>query len=219
MITVEVGSHDGDLQTFGLHKNIVCQYSAFFKAACMGRFKEAETGKISLPDERADLFDLFVQWVYSQRPKQIFTELASPVWTNLTGLYILADKLQVPVFKNALMDYILCKVHRSMMNVTLLEVDFPSHSDISAAYENTPPTSPMRRFLAELFASSFLKDLPIKKDQVPKDYLYDLAIALRLGAEPAYGLPPVMYEVCRYHDHANGENPHCVASASPRTTR
>ncbi|KLP07984.1 uncharacterized protein LW94_10712 [Fusarium fujikuroi] len=36
---------------YPVHKAIICPRSHFFKAACDGKFKEAQTGTINLPDD------------------------------------------------------------------------------------------------------------------------------------------------------------------------
>ncbi|WJG37254.1 uncharacterized protein FOBCDRAFT_245766 [Fusarium oxysporum Fo47] len=42
--------------TYQVHKAIVCPRSSFFTAACSGKFKEGQEGKINLPDDDPDAF-------------------------------------------------------------------------------------------------------------------------------------------------------------------
>lgn len=51
---------------FEIHKDLLCQKSAFFKTACSGSFKEAE-GVVRLPDQDADIFKYFVHWLYTEK--------------------------------------------------------------------------------------------------------------------------------------------------------
>ena len=207
---VEVGEDHGELQTFSVHKEIICHYSAYFRAACKGEFLEAKTGKVKLPEDRIELFDLFVKWVYSQNLEKVLADVADvalPFWTALIDLYVLADRLQVLTLKNAILDRMLCKAHGALRDSRGRD-KFPSNADICHAYENTPPTSPITTFLAELFA--LRRDFTIEKDEVPKDYLYDLALGLRLRWDCRYGLPPLMKEPCRYHEHDGAEKPGCT---------
>jgi len=62
--------------------------------------------------------------------------------------------------------------------------------------------------LAELFA--LLQTFSTEKDEVPKDYLYDLALALWFGGKAAPGLPASMKKRCRYHEHDTTEVSVCV---------
>lgn len=204
---VDVGKDDGELQTFSVHKEIVCHYSDYFRAACKGEFLEARSGKVKLPEDRAEIFDLFVQWVYSQNLGQVLAEVALSPWTTLIELYVLADKLQVSTLKNAIVDRMLCKAHVALRKARGRD-KFPSNADITLAYENTPPTSPLPKFLSELFA--LRRDFAIEKDEVPKDYLYDLALGLRLRWNGSNGLPTLMKELCRYHDHDSAQKTSCT---------
>lgn len=200
MVQVDVGNGDGDSHTFVVHKEIICHHSPFFKAACTGHFREAEDRVVKLPDDRAELFDIFLQWLYSQNLQQVFAEVTLPAWTTFIELYILADKLQVRTLKSAIMDQMVCRAVAA--GGSYQREKFPTNADIRLAYETTPPTSPMRQFLAELFA--FLQELPIDKDEVPKDYLYDLAIAQRLGGDWQYPMRSILRTPCRYHERENG---------------
>ncbi|MCJ1365703.1 hypothetical protein MMC16_004828 [Acarospora aff. strigata] len=213
MVTVDVGGENGDLQTFAVHKNILCQQSSFFKAALMGRFKEAAAGKVELPEDRPELFDHFVQWIYTQDLKQVIAEATPSRWTTLFKLYVLADKLQVETLKNAIMDYVLYMAQVAVKDGAP-RAEYPTNADISAVYENTPPASPMRKFLSELFA--LLPKFSIEKDEVSKDYLFDLAIVLRLHNKVSTGLPCIMKEPCRYHEHDSAEKRTCVYNLAKR---
>lgn len=213
MVMVDVGEDRGEVQTFSVHKEIICNYSDYFRAACTGEFLEAKSGRVRLPEDHAELFDLFVQWVYSQNLEQVLAQATRPLWTTLVELYILADKLRALTLKNTIMDRMLCKAHGALRYSRGRE-EFPSNADISLAYDNTPPpTSPMTKFFAELFSlkRAFIsEEFTIEKDEVPKDYLYDLALALRLRWDGRYGLPSVMKELCRYHEHDSAEQPSCT---------
>lgn len=201
MVLVDAGENNGGLLTFSVHKHIISHSSAFFKAACTGHFLEAESQKVKLLDDRAELFDLFVQWLYSQDLKQILKDVTLPIWRTLIELYMLADKLQVLKLKNTILDQMLCMAGEVFIRVPSrppAREEFPTNVDISLAYENTPVTSPMRKFLAELFA--LLPDFSVEKDEVPKDYLYDLAMAMKFHWVARYGLPDDMKKRGRYHE-------------------
>lgn len=207
MVVVAVGTNEDELQRFSVHRDIICQYSAYFRAACTGEFVQAKSGKFKLLEHRAEIFDLFLQWLYSQNLQQVLANVELPSWTTLIELYMLADTLLVQTLKNAIMDRLLCKAHVALRQLRCRE-RFPSNADISLAYENTPPTSPMTKFLSELFA--LLRDFTIEKDEIPKDYLYDLALGLRLRLDGSSGLPPLMKEPCRYHEHDSAEKSKCT---------
>lgn len=63
MIKVIVGS---EKVPFDIHKQLVCNASAFFRRACNGGFKEAQTGKVNLPEEEPEIFDIFTRCLYKE---------------------------------------------------------------------------------------------------------------------------------------------------------
>ncbi|KAL8733768.1 MAG: hypothetical protein Q9166_001962 [cf. Caloplaca sp. 2 TL-2023] len=60
-VTILVGQGE---TPFYIHRDLLCDRSAHFRAALKGHFKEAKTGQIAFPEEQAETFDLFVYWVY-----------------------------------------------------------------------------------------------------------------------------------------------------------
>jgi hypothetical protein len=49
---------------YHVHRAVVCTQSDFFSAACRGAFKEAQEGKIDLPDDDPRLVDIMVHYLY-----------------------------------------------------------------------------------------------------------------------------------------------------------
>ncbi|KAF2098500.1 hypothetical protein NA57DRAFT_75742 [Rhizodiscina lignyota] len=64
MVTITVGS---EKKAFVVHKDLICHYSKYFKAAFGGNFKEAEEKKSNLPDVETETFEIFVAWLYKQK--------------------------------------------------------------------------------------------------------------------------------------------------------
>lgn len=63
VVTIEVGP---EKKAFIIHKDLLCFYSDYFRAAFNGSFKEAIDGKLSLPNEKAELFDIVNYFVYTK---------------------------------------------------------------------------------------------------------------------------------------------------------
>ncbi|KAF5869108.1 uncharacterized protein Bfra_011651 [Botrytis fragariae] len=70
MIHIHVGN---DLKDFGVHKDLVCHHSPYFKAALNSGFEEATTGIIKFPEVKVEVFELFYHWLYTQ-------DLHLPLW-------------------------------------------------------------------------------------------------------------------------------------------
>ncbi|KAF5539801.1 amino acid transport gap1, partial [Fusarium phyllophilum] len=49
---------------YRVHKAIICPRSNFFKAACDGKFKEAQTGKVNLPDDDPRAVCMMIEYLY-----------------------------------------------------------------------------------------------------------------------------------------------------------
>lgn len=147
--------------------------------------------------------------MYSQNLKRVLVGATLPSWTTLIELYVLADRLQALALKNAIVDRLLCKAHVALWKKLPGRESFPSNAEITFAYENTPPTSPITKLISEVFA--LLEEFTIEKDEVPKDYLYDLALGQRLRWDGRRGLPPPMKEPCRYHEHYSAQRPVCTS--------
>jgi hypothetical protein len=62
--TVLVGP---DQISFAVHESLLIHYSKSFRAALTGNFSEARYKTVKLADENADVFELFVHWLYYQR--------------------------------------------------------------------------------------------------------------------------------------------------------
>ncbi len=61
MVIVLVGPEE---HRFDLHKGLISSRSGFFKAAFMGKFKEAD-GNLTLPEQDPATFRYFVYWLYT----------------------------------------------------------------------------------------------------------------------------------------------------------
>ncbi|KAI9880817.1 MAG: hypothetical protein M1830_000253 [Pleopsidium flavum] len=136
MITVSVGGNTGEFHRFGVQKNLVCHYSTFFRAACLGQFREAESGGVKLPNESAETFDLFVHWLYTQKLDSSLSESLLTFLTAFIELYILAEKMQVPALRNCILDYMVSKADCAIRCV-FPRRRFPTNADKSTAYAKT----------------------------------------------------------------------------------
>ncbi|KAL6707974.1 hypothetical protein ACN47E_003648 [Coniothyrium glycines] len=153
--TVLVGKEE---KKFVLHEKLLVHYSGFFRAALTGKFKEAEEKVARLLDDDADVFEMFVHWLYhGDFPDRARADdaglleiledrdssLADPDWLVLLYLFgqqDMVDQLQNETL-NALFDLI-----QNNENARL-----PSPTVIDQAWEQLPDTSPMKHLLVEMF--------------------------------------------------------------------
>ncbi|THX36278.1 hypothetical protein D6D10_06800 [Aureobasidium pullulans] len=81
----------GNTQTFNIHKKLLCDSSAYFKAALNNGFAETTSQKITLDDEDPVIFRTFASWLY--HPNIVLpSEDLDIQEEHLLKLYLLADK-------------------------------------------------------------------------------------------------------------------------------
>lgn len=60
IVHIKVGD---DLKDFGIHKDLICHHSPYFKAAFHSGFEESITGIMRLPETKPEVFELFYHWL------------------------------------------------------------------------------------------------------------------------------------------------------------
>ncbi len=98
--TIKVGPKE---KIFLIHSSFLSAASTFFKAAITGKFKEATTNEIKLPEESAETFEHFVRWLYGGC-KEDLTPTEDPSICGakikrIIDLYIFADKIDCQELK------------------------------------------------------------------------------------------------------------------------
>lgn len=63
-IVVIVGE---DAKCFTVHKDMICNKSPFFAAACAKDWIEGQKGRVKLPYFNAEYFHFYVDWIYSRK--------------------------------------------------------------------------------------------------------------------------------------------------------
>lgn len=96
-----------ELQEFYLYKELACYYSSYFtkifdREPSASSFAGTESWKTKLDDVAVLSFEAFFRWLESQR----FGGARQARWEDLADLYILADRLDVPRLRNAIINEI-----------------------------------------------------------------------------------------------------------------
>ncbi|KAI4727085.1 hypothetical protein E4T49_05135 [Aureobasidium sp. EXF-10728] len=187
---------------YTLHKELLCFYSDFFRAAFNGSFKEATERKIELPETEAEVFEAFQAWLYTQKlPKnEIKPAKMYPEWPLLTKLWIFGDKYQFPLLQNNVADAMLDKVDK--------DAESPVYV-LNLAYENTTPNAPLRKIVVDIMA--YRGDMSVGGHCLDSKYwslqacldAMEVMDSARAQKVPRYTMPT--REKCHYHVHAAGE--------------
>ena len=125
-IELVVGSGSNS-KTFHIHKPLLCTLSPYFRAACGPNWFQSGCKRVSLTTDDPGLVELIVQWMYTGNFKY-YTMEATDFISALSGrqfrqesvdtlirLYILADKLQIPVLQDRVITELLeTNLHRDI---------------------------------------------------------------------------------------------------------
>jgi hypothetical protein len=194
MIKIVVGE---DERVFLIHESVLTARSQFFKNAMTGSWKEAEDKVVKLPDDIADVFALYEQLVYTSKiPGFDSTEFeirhkheectdkeaCQNKYTNLSHLYVLAEKLQDDEAKKTTLDAIVCEFRRrdddTDKDHRYHEICMPAAEAINIIYNGTPCPCPGRGALVDIYTwfdwGNNIGMLSRSQDTAP-EFLYDLA--------------------------------------------
>lgn len=148
MIDVFVGKSS---TLWRIHKKILLLQSEFFQAALKGPFTEGIENKVVLPEEKNEIFTLFVQWIYSQSFMCGVTDL-------LLRAYVMGDRFGAFAFRQEVLN----KVYQLNTTKPCFTV-----AQVVWVAENTLPTSMLRTLTMDTVAIAILnKDL----DPTPQDW-------------------------------------------------
>ncbi|KAF2209496.1 hypothetical protein CERZMDRAFT_86826 [Cercospora zeae-maydis SCOH1-5] len=180
IIDVIVG-HGEDTKTFQLQDFLLVEHSEFFKAALNGQWKEGKENKIELPDDEPGVFEIYAEWLFCGRIASGTDENAKPaqkeIWAEmglLSRLYVLGEKLIDDEFCDCTL--------RSMVELrNVISEDgqryLPSGDDVRNLYDGTTQSSPIRKYLVDLYCHNIGKDWfsNDKARHYPKDFFVDIA--------------------------------------------
>ena len=209
IVYVKVGK---DLKAFGLHKGLLCNRSAYFRAALEGNFKEAKEQVVLLPEDDVDVFELFQFWLYSGNLLDTGESIVNLSASLLVSLYLFAETRCIPQLQDMTIDAL---IHHIEVTNT-----FPTGS-IPQIYDNTTETSPLRRLLVDVAAregerrngSWFSEE---RQHLYNRTFLIDLVVAL-YDRNPKARVQDFTGLRCDYHVHTEAEG--CYVSQEKREPR
>jgi hypothetical protein len=141
IVHIIVGEED-EAQDFGVHKDLICHYSPYFKAMFTSGFEEAQSGIARLSaDTDIETFQLFYDWLYTQ---VLCNESEQrPSLTSVIKLYVFADMARVPSLKDQCID---------AYNAIILETQPPRDHMAKYIWTNTKENDGIRRLFVDIHA-------------------------------------------------------------------
>ncbi|KAF2256677.1 hypothetical protein BU26DRAFT_412709, partial [Trematosphaeria pertusa] len=204
----------GPAQTkYTVQKAFLSHYSEYFRNALNGSWKEAEEGTIVLNEVETGVFNLFVDWIYTQKLLEYPTDWlvaadcsCEPekvvMHTNLLKikLYVFADRFLAPCLRKLLNRAIVSNVRDGSCS--------PSIWTIIYAFENLQATDPVLNYLVDARCTSdgTLYDSTEEKEmygELPHEFL--VRYMERSTEMRVRGIKLKDLHICDYHGHESGE--------------
>ncbi|KAG9526777.1 hypothetical protein KCV07_g270, partial [Aureobasidium melanogenum] len=138
LVTLIVGK---EKKAYTLHKDLLCFYSDYFRAAFNGSFKEAAERKLELPDVDKDVFEQFQLWLYTRNLPNPTGTVCS-YWL-LVKMWIFGDRLQISLLQNQIMDSIFAMCLKS---------NIFNPAVVPTVYAQTTTGSSLRKAVIEILA-------------------------------------------------------------------
>ena len=207
---------------YNVQKAFLTYYSGYFSKALNGTWKEARDKVVRLPDIEPAIFNLFIEWLYTQNLPNLITldankiDLSSQLWK--IKLYVFADRFAVSRLRTAL-------------NLEIVKHAGPPHlsiwdyAPIVYAFANLPSTDPLLDLFVDLYYIHWddmgdgFEDND-RFDELPREFL--LRFYKRVGTERYFqkrfrltGLYDI--DLCSYHEHATDqEKRECGHQSKPQ---
>ena len=150
---------------FDIHLALLCDTSPYFDRLFKDRFTNVLPESVNLPDEDADSFTEFSNWLYTGT---CFQSQLSPKLIDLFRLWILAEKLEVPDLQTFV-------VARCKQKFDLHKNGVIGTNAINYVYSKTSSGSLLRQLAVEFFARRGTKArFSEAMTELPRPFLEDL---------------------------------------------
>ncbi|KAI4921960.1 hypothetical protein J4E90_000388 [Alternaria incomplexa] len=184
LVTIVVG-REPHQQRFSIPEGIICARSEFFKRALNGNWAESEGRIVRFPEDNPEIFGIYMNLVYTglvltdtlESPKTVTT--ICDEFDVLGNLYVLCEKLQDRAAKNSAVE--------SLLEVSMGKYEnkytCPRTDTIVLVYRGTCAGSLGRRLMVDLWRKISVDFLIKCSDELPKEFLADLAISMKTQLE------------------------------------
>ena len=190
--------------TFHVHQQLLLKSSPVFEAAFSGACQESIEHRMALPEDDPETVERLMQWLYFKSlglTKAINSESSDERYWQLARLNTLADKFDVRLLKNSIIDELFA------LNMTP-DVWSPQPPVVAYIYENTTEISSLRKLIVEWYVWQIDHDwytfsgTPAILEDIPK-FAADLAIAMSRRVRKSKSKSPFCSNPSNYYeDHS-----------------
>lgn len=203
LVNIIVGTSEEIVQ---IHKSPLCEVSPYFNNALNGRFLEAGTNILTLPDTTQSTFLMFLEWLYGRKVPDQGDETRRARGIDLIELYIFAHKFDVAQLREDALD-----TFRELFDTGTL----PSKDALAKAFNNLTEDSPLLRYMIDDYCNRFIPTVSDEQESesTVKVYPHRLTALLLVKMakhRPSIKRPEEQADLCAYHEHkSDGEKAHC----------
>ncbi|KAK5133464.1 hypothetical protein LTR08_007706 [Meristemomyces frigidus] len=205
VVTILVGR---DEVPFVVHKELLCQCSPFFAAACSREWLPDSGNKtVPMPSIKPKVFTQYIDRVYKntidlglpQAPSKATERVCDEhghAFLRAIRLYLAADILLDEALKMDIINQLIRFVDHGTLSFHAKHVQ--------KIWNNTTENAGLRRYLLDYLATSGKATsewLRGTKDKLPLDFYVELAIRQAEAYDTTTSLRPSWNNRCNYHDH------------------
>ncbi|THY18955.1 hypothetical protein D6D01_07163 [Aureobasidium pullulans] len=185
------------ITTVSVHRELLCFFSPYYKAALKGIFTEATTDSLEV-NLTSGTLKMFVKWIYTG-------EVASmEPFSRYFNLYIFADLVDMIALRRMIMTHI-----------QDYEEGIPSYSAVKLGLMNLPESSPLRAWTLNVYIShwepacddhnAYPTDTAGDPDNTLAAFMYRVARGLAVRESVHVGGCLCCTRNCGYHEHESKE--------------
>ena len=200
-----------NVEDFIAHESFLTSRSEFFRRAMNGRWTEATTRIINLPEDEPDIFALYISYVYTgefpvasktaEELKKLedgdLKKYLQEKHHAIFSVFILAEKFQDVATKNAMLS---ASLAATRLKGPRGKWFVPSANTTKAIYEGTPSNSPARRFVTDLWTAVSITCIFDQFPKFHKDFAKDLGESIQKARVENLGNIPAKKGIATYHE-------------------
>lgn len=183
MVKIYVGLDD---KIFFIHKRLLLEASPYLKAKLDQTPKTSIADEIRLPNQEPDLFNHFVEWLYSGTINISRTNGDARhdhiVWTVFTKLYLLAKYLQCTAFGNRILRAAPILPHPD--RTPTRRPSLPAANIVKMVYDGTSERCGIRMYLVAIYV--WMAERSYFEDQESLEFFATLPAEFVLGIAEFY---------------------------------
>lgn len=153
--------------SFEIVEELICNRCPFFYNAFAGNFLEAQTKRITFPDDEPERFGELQAWLQEDSiPDSGYS------WLSLSKIWLFAEKYHIDELQNTVVDALYAKyaAHDNGIHIAFETLDYVA--------EHTFARSLLRQLFSDMLTNGIsLDQLPSRLENIPYEFMQDMCLA------------------------------------------